>query len=89
MPHAPFFTPVTDAIGEVLEFTSTSQLRPETVLETDLGMDSGLMLELIMQLEDTVAGLEIDQATISYDQFKTVASVCDFIAENVKSLSAA
>jgi len=85
----PFFTEVTAAIAEVLEFQSTSQLTVETVLETDLGMDSGLMLELIMQLEDTVDNLAIDQGNISYDQFQTVGSVCDFILANVKTAAAA
>lgn len=77
------FDAVTDAIRLVLEFQPGTKLLPTTQLETDLGMDSGLMLELIMQLEETVDGLIIDQASISYDQFKSIASVCDYVAAHV------
>ncbi len=80
----PFFSDVTEAIRDILEFQSADQLNEDTLLETDLGMDSGLMLELIMQLEDTIDGLQIDQASISYDQFKSVGSVCDYVAARVK-----
>lgn len=77
------FAEVTEAIREILEFQTADKLTEDSLLETDLGMDSGLMLELIMQLEDTIEGLEIDQATISYDEFKSVGSVCDYIAARV------
>lgn len=85
----PHFTEVTEAICDILEFQSSSELTDDTLLETDLGMDSGLMLELIMQLEDSVPGLVIDQATISYEQFKTVGTVCDYIAANVQVIEPA
>lgn len=80
----PHFTQVTEAIRDILEFHSASDLTEATQLETDLGMDSGLMLELIMQLEDTVPGLVIDQASLSYDQFQSIGSVCDFIAARLQ-----
>ncbi len=79
----PHYTAVTEAIRQILDFQSVDQLRPDTALESDLGMDSGLMLELVMQLEETVAGLVIDQASISYDQFRTVATVCDYVAAHI------
>jgi len=78
-----YFAEVTEAIREILEFQSADKLTEDSLLETDLGMDSGLMLELIMQLEDAIDGLEIDQATISYEEFKSVGSVCDYIAARV------
>lgn len=79
----PHYTAVTEAVRQILDFQSVDQLRPDTALESDLGMDSGLMLELVMQLEETVAGLVIDQASISYDQFRTVATVCDYVAAHI------
>lgn len=79
----PYFQEVTDAIREILEFQPNTPLSETTLLEADLGMDSGLMLELIMQLEDTVPGLVVDQAGISYDQFKSVGSVCGYVADHV------
>ena len=80
----PHFETVVAAIRDILEYQSTDQLTEETLLETDLGMDSGLMLELIMQLEDDIEALEIDQASISYDDFRTIGSVCDYIADRVR-----
>lgn len=77
------FAQVVEAIREILEFQSAEQLTEETLLETDLGMDSGLMLELIMQLEDTVKGLVIDQATISYKEFRSIGAVCDYISARI------
>jgi acyl carrier protein len=81
----PHFAAVTEAIRLVLDFQSTDRLQEETHLESDLGMDSGLMLELVMQLEETVPGLVIDQASISHDQFRTVATVCDYVAAHIKA----
>ena len=75
----PFFAEVIGAISQVLQLTETPNWNEATRLETDLGMDSGLMLELIMQIEETIPGIVIDQATLSYEQFETVGSVCDFI----------
>ena len=79
----PFETEVKAAISEVLELSDAGALTPETALEADLGMDSGLMLELVIQLEDTVEGLVIDQVTLSADDFRTVGSVCGYVAERV------
>lgn len=79
------YAAVTEAIRQILDFQAVDQLRPETALETDLGMDSGLMLELVMQLEETVPGLVIDQASISYDQFRTISTVCDYVAAHISA----
>ncbi|MGC1497635.1 MAG: phosphopantetheine-binding protein [Sulfitobacter sp.] len=78
------FPLVVTAINAVLEFQSGTELTPTTRLEADLGMDSGLMLELIMELEERVPNLVIDQAEISYEQFKTIDTICTYIDENVK-----
>ena len=75
----PFFFEVVGAIGQVLQLAETPHWNEATRLETDLGMDSGLMLELIMQIEETIPGTVIDQATLSYEQFETIGSVCDFV----------
>ena len=75
----PFFLEVVGAISQVLQLAETPNWNEATRLETDLGMDSGLMLELIMQIEETIPGIVIDQATLSYEQFETVGSVCDFV----------
>lgn len=80
----PFYPAVIEAISEVLQFTDKPSWPDATRLEADLGMDSGLMLELIMQLEETIPGLTIDQATLSYEHFETIASVCDFVSLSLR-----
>ncbi|MGJ8628493.1 MAG: phosphopantetheine-binding protein [Sulfitobacter sp.] len=80
----PFYAEVIEAMTEVLQPSTTPEWSDDTRLEADLGMDSGLMLELIMQLEETVPDLVIDQATLSYEQFATIESVRNFVTTNRK-----
>ncbi len=80
----PFFFEVVTAISQVLQLADPPNWDETTRLETDLGMDSGLMLELIMQIEESIPGIVIDQATLSYEQFETVGSVCDFVRTSQK-----
>ncbi|MEP4199137.1 MAG: phosphopantetheine-binding protein [Aliishimia sp.] len=75
----PFYSEVTEALIEVLQPSNAPNWNGDIRLEADLGMDSGLMLELIMQLEETIPDLVIDQATLSYEQFATIGSVCNFV----------
>jgi acyl carrier protein len=74
-----YFTETVRALTEVLQPSGTPQWTPSTRLEADLGMDSGLMLELIMQLEEMIPDLVIDQASLTYEQFATIGSVGQFI----------
>ena len=75
----PNYEEAVSAIAEVLQVDDTAGWSEKTRLETDLGMDSGLMLELIMTLEENNPDLVIDQATLSYEHFATIGSVCNFI----------
>ena len=75
----PHFETVRGSIQQVLEFNSANALSESTRLEADLGMDSGLMLELIMELEDNIPELEVDQATLDYENFRTIGAICDYI----------
>ena len=79
----PFFADVTEALRVVLDFQRTDRFTPDTLLETDLGLDSGLMLELLMQLEETIPGLKIEQGSLSHDKFRTIGTVCDYVATRV------
>jgi acyl carrier protein len=83
------FDAVAEALRVVLDFQSIDRFTPDTQLETDLGLDSGLMLELLMQLEETIPGLKIEQSTISHDRFRTIGTVCDYVADriNVRELA--
>ena len=85
----PHFTEVVSAIVAVLEFGSGRGLEVTTLLEADLGMDSGLMLELIMQLEDTIPGLAIDQAGLTSEDFRSIGSLCAYVAARIAKPEAA
>lgn len=85
----PHFPTVVESINTVLEFKCGTELSEDSRLEADLGMDSGLMLELIMELEDRVPDLVIDQARISYDQFRTIATVCTYIDDHSRARESA
>jgi acyl carrier protein len=72
------------AVGHVMGLTDTSELRPETRLEADLGFDSGMFIELIMHLEDQIPGLAIDPAALRQEDFLTVHSTADFVAMQLR-----
>ncbi len=74
-----YFAETVRALTDVLQPSGTPDWTPATRLEADLGMDSGLMLELIMQLEEIVPDLVIDQASLSYEHFSTIGAVGEFI----------
>ncbi|OTA14532.1 Acyl carrier protein [Xenorhabdus vietnamensis] len=76
---------VIHAISLVLDNDDVSELHSGTRIERDLGFDSGLYIELIMYLEDTVEGLHIDPATLEISNFESVGSIAKFIANATSS----
>lgn len=73
------------AIVELLDMEDGSQIDAKaTSLEDDLGIDSGLLLELFMLLEEQVPNLEIDPAELRPEQFSTVASFAALIESCVR-----
>ncbi|MFS1904613.1 acyl carrier protein (plasmid) [Vibrio lentus] len=72
---------VIHAISLVLDTDDVSELHAGTRIENDLGFDSGMYIELIMYLEDSVAGLHIDVATLENHDFKSIGSIAAFIAK--------
>lgn len=75
----PHFKTVVTSIQQVLEFQSANALTEETRLEADLGMDSGLIMELIIELEDNIANFEVNQDTLDYTNFETIGAICTYI----------
>ena len=74
---------VKSAIGEVLDLEDVSHIGPDTCPEADLGFDSGLYIELIMHLEDSVSGLKINPATLQRGDFRTVGKIAGFVARQL------
>lgn len=70
------------AIVDILELPDQAAISRETRLQ-DLGIDSGLMLELFLLIEDNVPGLDIDPAQLRPEHFTSVESLADFVGRSV------
>lgn len=77
-------TQIIDAIVELLDMDDGSSISPYTRIEDDLGLDSGLLLELFMALEERLPALEIDPSELRPEQFSTVQSLSALIASFMK-----
>lgn len=74
-------TIVIEAIVYLLELPDKSVVTPETRLQ-DLGIDSGLMLELFLLIEDSVPDLDIDPALLLPEHFTSVESLANFVDQS-------
>lgn len=72
------------AIAELLELPTQDGLAPETHLQ-DLGIDSGLMLELFLLIEDSVPNLDIDPAQLLPEHFTSVESLAGFVGGSLQA----
>ncbi|QBF29669.1 phosphopantetheine-binding protein [Thalassococcus sp. S3] len=77
-------TKVISAIVELLDMDDASAVTSKTRIEDDLGIDSGLLLELFMMLEEQVPDLEIEPAELRPEQFATVESFAALIQSCTK-----
>ena len=75
---------VSAAICQILEMEDTCTIAAETNLETDLGFDSALFIELVMCLEDRVPGLTINPALLRPEDFLTVGTVAGMLAAHLQ-----
>ena len=66
-----------EALAEVLK-KDLPELTPQTRLFSDLALDSTSVIELLMELEDTL-GLQIDPDELTPDVFETVGSLTAYI----------
>lgn len=80
---------VISSIVELLDMEDDSEISAQTSLEDDLGIDSGLLLELFMLLEEKLPNLEIDPAQLRPEQFTSVASFAKLVESCVKEEVAA
>lgn len=69
-----------EALAEVLK-KDLPELTPQTRLFSDLALDSTSVIELLMELEDTL-GLQIDPDELTPDVFETVGSLVAYIDAN-------
>lgn len=70
---------VIGAVVSLLEIDNADSVTKSTNL-ADLGIDSGLMLELFLLIEEKVPDIEIDPAKLKPEHFATVESLVSFVA---------
>jgi acyl carrier protein len=70
---------VIGAVVSLLEIEDASSVTTGTNL-ADLGIDSGLMLELFLLIEEKMPNIEIDPAKLKPEHFATVESLVSFVA---------
>ncbi|MFB8029048.1 acyl carrier protein [Streptomyces sp. NPDC056465] len=66
-----------EALAAVLN-KELPELTPQTRIFSDLGLDSTSVIELLMELEDTL-GLQIDPDELTPDVFETVGSLTAYV----------
>jgi acyl carrier protein len=70
---------VMTAIRQVMDIESHYTMTPDTALIDDLGFDSGLYLDLNLQLEENITGLKMDPSRMKSEDFKTVRTISAFV----------
>ncbi|NIZ12600.1 phosphopantetheine-binding protein [Phaeobacter sp. HF9A] len=70
------------AVAELLDMDSSDTITSASRIEDDLGIDSGLLLELFMMLEERLPGLEIDPSALRPEQFATIGSFAAMLSED-------
>lgn len=78
MERAVIITGIKSALSEVLQ-DEVGYVTEETSLFDDLYLDSAVLLELLMALED-VLDIEVDSQNLTMETFQTVGSLADYVA---------
>ncbi|ATG35443.1 MULTISPECIES: acyl carrier protein [Phaeobacter] len=80
---------ITEALIELLDMPDHSQISIESRLQEDLGVDSGLLLELFMAVEESLPQAVLDPAVMKPDDITTVGSFVGMVrASMVEEASA-
>lgn len=74
---------IVTALVDLLDMPDGSQIGPDTRLQDELGIDSGLLLELFMLVEERLPQAMIDPAVLRPEQFSTVASFAALIEQSL------
>jgi acyl carrier protein len=80
---------IVDALVELLDMPDGSGITTNTRLQEDLGIDSGLLLELFMLVEERLPDTQIDPAVLRPEEFSTVASFAALIDRHTLAGTAA
>lgn len=74
---------IVTALVDLLDLPDGSQISADTRLQEDLGIDSGLLLELFMLVEESLPEAIIDPAELRPQEFTSVASFAALIKNSM------
>jgi acyl carrier protein len=74
---------IVEALGEVLQ-RDLQDVKPDTGLFENLGLDSTGVLDLLLRLEE-ILGCEFDTENLEMSDFATVSSLADFLVTALDS----
>ncbi|MFS4583144.1 acyl carrier protein [Phaeobacter sp. C3_T13_0] len=74
---------ITDALIELLDMPDNSQISVKSRLQEDLGVDSGLLLELFMAVEESLPQAVLDPAVMKPDDITTVGSFVEMVRDSM------
>lgn len=71
------------ALIELLDMPDGSQITAQTRLQEDLGIDSGLLLELFMLVEERLPAAVLDPAVLKPEEFTSVGNFALLVANSM------
>lgn len=75
---------VIQALSETLNLdASTSAITGDTRLKEDLGIDSMTSLIFLLNLEKAIEGFRVDPETLLMDHLTNVATISDYVAQQL------
>lgn len=71
------------ALTELLDMPDGSQITLQTRLQEDLGIDSGLLLELFMLVEERLPAAVLDPAILKPEEFTSVGKFAALVRSSM------
>lgn len=76
---------VKNALIKTLNLPEDQEISLDTSLKNDLGIDSISSMDFLMHLEDHIQGFVVNANTLEARHFKSVASISDYIENELLS----
>lgn len=74
---------VIQALAKTLKISDSSAIKTSDKLKDDLGLDSMSSLTFLMELEDLVAGFNVDPDTLDGESLATVSSIAHYVERQI------
>jgi len=77
---------VTGGLIQVLELDGGMQIRPDSHLRDELGLDSLSSMEFLVYLEDEIEGFVVNAETIEARSFNTVETISNYVYTEIEHI---